>query len=77
MGDIIDFLEILKEKEIQDEVQDEYEREALRAQLRWVLQRLHEKNAENPDPILEIEQPDGWLRRTWRRLTLRHQDDDT
>jgi hypothetical protein len=41
---IINLVEILEEKERQEELQEEMEKAELRDQLRWVLQKLHEKN---------------------------------
>ena len=41
---IINLVEILEEKERQKELQEETEKEELRAQLRWVLDKIHEKN---------------------------------
>ena len=43
-NNIINLEEILEEKERQKQVQEEYEKEELRAQLRWVLDKIHEKN---------------------------------
>ena len=58
MDDIINLVEILEEKERQKKQQEEYEKEELRAQLRWVLQKLHEKNitykAEDEDDEDEV-----------------------
>ena len=44
MGDIINLVEILEEKERQKKLQDEQEDEELRAHLRWVLDQIHHKN---------------------------------
>jgi hypothetical protein len=44
MGDIINLVEILEERERQKKLQSEYEDEELRAQLRWVLDKIHQKN---------------------------------
>ena len=43
-NNIINLVEILEEKERQKKLQDEYEDEELRAQLRWVLAQIHQKN---------------------------------
>jgi hypothetical protein len=44
MGDIINLVEILEEQERQKKLQEEMEKEELRAQLRWVLDKIHQKN---------------------------------
>ena len=44
MDDIIKVVELVEEKERQKEIQEEMEKAELREQLRWVLQKLHEKN---------------------------------
>ena len=44
MGDIINLVEILEEKERQKELQEEMEKAELREQLRWVLDQIHLKN---------------------------------
>jgi uncharacterized membrane protein YheB (UPF0754 family) len=44
MGDIINLVEILEEQEKKKKLQEEMENAELREQLRWVLQKLHEKN---------------------------------
>ena len=43
-NNIINLVEILEEKERQKKLQDEYEDEELLAQLRWVLDKIHQKN---------------------------------
>ena len=44
MGDIINLVEILEEQEKQKKLQEEYEKQELRAHLRWVLDKIHDKN---------------------------------
>jgi hypothetical protein len=44
MGDIINLVEILEEKERQKTLQEKQEKADLREQLRWVLDQIHEKN---------------------------------
>ena len=44
MGEIINLVEILQERERQKKLQDEFEDEELRAHLRWVLDKIHQKN---------------------------------
>jgi len=41
---IINLVEILENQKKQKELQEEMEKEELRAQLRWVLDKIHEKN---------------------------------
>ncbi len=77
-NNIINLVEILEEQEKQKQLQEEYEKEELRAQLRWVLDKIHEKNItyhqedeyeEKDDTPLS----DGWFSRLFRRKP----DDDT
>jgi hypothetical protein len=73
MGDIINLVEILEEKERQKKLQDESENEELRAQLRWVLQQIHEKNITYEE---EIEDDDTSLSGGWfSKLFGRKKDD--
>ena len=41
---IINLVEILEEQAKQKQLQEEYEKQELRQQLRWVLDKIHEKN---------------------------------
>ena len=73
MGDIINLVEILEEKERQKKLQDESENEELRAHLRWVLQQIHEKNITYEE---EIEDDDTSLSGGWfSKLFGRKKDD--
>jgi hypothetical protein len=71
MGDIINLVEILEEKERQKKLQEDYEDEELRAQLRWVLAKIHQKNitydkeAEYDDN--ESSLSGGWFSKLFRR----------
>ena len=70
---IINLVEILEEKERQKKLQDEYEDEELRAHLRWVLQKIHEKNITYEE---EIEDDDTSLSGGWfNKLFGRKKDD--
>ena len=70
-NNIINLVEILEEQEKQKQLQEEYEKEELRAQLRWVLDKIHEKNItydkddEEEIGIDAYEAParDNWFRR--------------
>ena len=77
MGDNINLVEILEEKERQKKLQDESENEELRAHLRWVLQQIHEKNITYEE---EIEDDDtslsgGWFSKLFGKLFGRKKDD--
>ena len=73
MGDIINLVEILEEQERQKKLQEEMEKEELRAQLRWVLQQIHEKNITYEE---EIEDDDTSLSGGWfSKLFGRKKDD--
>jgi len=75
MAEIIDLVEIHKEKERQKELQEEYEVEHLRAQLRWVLDKIHQKNItyQNEEQEEEEQEEDpttlsgAWFRKLFRR----------
>jgi hypothetical protein len=70
MGDIINLVEILEEQEKQKKLQEEYEKEELRAHLRWVLDKIHEKNI-TYDKADEFEDDTslsgGWFSKLFRR----------
>ena len=80
MAEIIDLVEIHKEKERQKELQEEYEVEHLRAQLRWVLDKIHQKNITYQNEEQEEEEQEeeeleedpttlsgAWFRKLFRR----------
>jgi len=74
---IINLVEILEEQQRQKELQEEMEKEELRDQLRWVLQKLHEKNItyRAEDEYIEDE-ADPHMRKGWfSRLFKRDPDD--
>jgi hypothetical protein len=75
MGDIINLVEILEEQERQKKLQEEMEKEELRAQLRWVLDKIHEKNI-TYDKDDEAPQDDTTLSGGWfSKLFGRKKDD--
>ena len=72
-NNIINLVEILEEKERQKKRQADYEDEELRAQLRWILQKIHEKNITYEE---EIEDDDSSLSGGWfSKLFGRKKDD--
>ena len=77
MGDIINLVEILEEQEKQKKLQEEYEKEELRAHLRWVLDKIHEKNITYHQED-EYEDDDTTLSGGWfSKLFRPKKDDDT
>jgi len=77
MGDIINLVEILEEQERQKKLQEEMEKEELRAQLRWVLDKIHEKNI-TYDKDNEVDEDDTTLSGGWfSKLFGRKRNDDT
>ena len=75
MGDIINLVEILEEKERQKKLQAEYEDEELRAQLRWVLDKIHQKNI-TYDKEDEYDDVDSGLSGGWFSKLFRRKKDD-
>ena len=78
MGDIINLVEILEERERQKKLQDEHEDEELRAQLRWVLDQIHHKNItyeiEDEYDDEDTSLSGGWFSKLFGR---KKRDDDT
>ncbi len=71
-NNIINLVEFLKEQEKQKQAQEEYEKEELRAKLRWVLDKIHEKNItyHQEDEYEEEDDADlsgGWFSKLFRR----------
>ena len=71
MGDLINLVEILQEKEREKERAEELEKAELRYQLQWILKRLHEKNIpyREEDEVIEPEpQRESWIRQVMKRI---------
>ena len=87
MGEIINLVEILEQKEKQKKLQEEMEKEELRANLQWVLDKLHEKNipyeSEDEDEYSYSGISDEWfndettkVKRGWFSRLFRRNEDD-
>jgi len=69
MGDLINLVKILAEKERQKQVAEEQENQELREQLQWILDRIHEKNItyREEDEHEEPQLRGGWFSRLFNR----------
>ncbi len=76
MGDLINLVEILAEKEREKEVAEEQENQELREQLQWILDRIHEKNItyKAEDEYLE-DSTDPHMTRGWFSRLFSKKDD--
>ena len=71
MGDLINLVEILREKERDKQQKEELEKAELRSQLQWILKQLHEKNIpyhEEDESIADEPQRESWIRQIMKRI---------